>query len=200
MPGATVDATCASTASPIDEVTANRSPKVATAHSMITSAGASSSSAPACRTSSCSSASLRPSVLVPLNARAAVVLAVVIAAPRCPERWAGRSRRASSGRRPAGRRGTPTRHGPPRWGGGSRRRSRGSGRGSPATTRRRSSDCLELAVADLAAQRGVLGTGDPFGEGLLVAALLEESADHVGHVVVQTRAGDLVRAQLHQLG
>src|SRR3712207_8334666 len=41
-----------STASPIDEVTQKRSPNVATAHSRITSAGASSSSAPAWRTRS----------------------------------------------------------------------------------------------------------------------------------------------------
>ena len=39
MPGATVEARWASTASPIDEVTQNRSPNVATAHSMMCSAG-----------------------------------------------------------------------------------------------------------------------------------------------------------------
>ena len=57
-PGATVPARWASTASPIEEVTQKRSPKVATAHSMMCSAGASSSSAPTCCTISRSSATL----------------------------------------------------------------------------------------------------------------------------------------------
>src|SRR3954466_12460270 len=92
-------------------------------------------------------------------------------------------------------RGTPRRRGPPRSVGGSRRRSRGSGTGSPSTPRR-SSDHLQLAVADLAAQRGVVGPGHPLGEGLLVAALVEERADHVADVVVEPRAGDLVGTEL----
>ena len=73
MPGATFEARWASTASPIEEVIANRSPNVATAHSMITSAGASSSSAPTWETSSRSSSGVRPSVWVPLKSRAARV-------------------------------------------------------------------------------------------------------------------------------
>ncbi len=63
----------------MEEVIAKRSPKVATAHSMIDSAGASSSSAPTCETSSRSSSGERPSVWVPLNERAALVVAVLIA-------------------------------------------------------------------------------------------------------------------------
>ena len=81
MPGATVEARWASTASPIDEVTQNRSPKVATAHSMMCSAGASSSSAPTCDTSSRSSSGERPSVWVPRLAWASRVVAAVIGYP-----------------------------------------------------------------------------------------------------------------------
>src|SRR6476620_7779404 len=77
MPGATFEARWASTASPIEDVIANRSPKVATAHSMITSAGASSSSAPTWETSSRSSSGVRPSVWVPLKSRAACVDALM---------------------------------------------------------------------------------------------------------------------------
>ena len=68
----------ASTASPIDEVTQKRSPKVATAHSMIVSAGASSSSAPQCDTSSRSSSGVRPSVVVARLLRAVIVVAAVM--------------------------------------------------------------------------------------------------------------------------
>ena len=65
MPGTTRDATWASTASPIEEVRQNRSPNVAAAHSMMSSAGASSSSAPQWETSSRSSSGDRPAVSVP---------------------------------------------------------------------------------------------------------------------------------------
>ena len=47
-----------------------RLPNVATAHSTMSSAGASSSSAPTWETSSRSSSGLRPSVWVPLKLRA----------------------------------------------------------------------------------------------------------------------------------
>ncbi len=50
-----------------------RSPKVAAAHSMMTSAGASSNSAPQWDTSSRSSSGERPSVRVPRKLRALVV-------------------------------------------------------------------------------------------------------------------------------
>ncbi len=65
MPGTTLDARSASTASPIEEVMQNRSPNVAAAHSMMCSAGASSSSAPQWDTSSRSSSGERPSVWMP---------------------------------------------------------------------------------------------------------------------------------------
>ena len=84
MPGATREATCASTASAIEEVMQKRSPKVATAHSMMTSAGASSSSAPTWETRSLSSALVRPAVVVPRKLRAAIVVAVVMTPPSCP--------------------------------------------------------------------------------------------------------------------
>jgi hypothetical protein len=70
-PGATFETRCARTASPIEEVTQKREPKVATAHSTMFSAGASSSSAPTWKTMSLSSAVLRPSVVEPRAARAA---------------------------------------------------------------------------------------------------------------------------------
>ena len=56
----------------------NRSPNVATAHSMMFSAGASSSSAPQCETSSRSSSGERPSVSVPRESRAVRVVAAVM--------------------------------------------------------------------------------------------------------------------------
>mgnify|MGYP003351746347 CR=1 FL=1 len=65
MPGTTFEARCASTASPIEEVTQKRSPKVAAAHSMMVSAGASSSSAPQWDTRSRNSSGERPAVSVP---------------------------------------------------------------------------------------------------------------------------------------
>ena len=81
MPGTTLEARCASTASPIDDVMQNRSPNVATAHSMIVSAGASSSSAPQCDTSSRSSSGERPAVSMPREARAVSVVAAVMTGP-----------------------------------------------------------------------------------------------------------------------
>ena len=81
MPGATFAARWASTASPIEEVMQKRSPKVATAHSMMCSAGASSSSAPTWETSSRSSSLLRPSVWVPRKSRARLVVAAVMTVP-----------------------------------------------------------------------------------------------------------------------
>ena len=56
----------------------NRSPNVATAHSMMFSAGASSSSAPTWDTRSRSSSGLRPAVWVPRKSRACWVVSVVI--------------------------------------------------------------------------------------------------------------------------
>ena len=64
-PGAPARRGGASTASAIEDVTQKRSPKVATAHSMMSSAGASSSSAPTWETSSSSSSGLRPTVSEP---------------------------------------------------------------------------------------------------------------------------------------
>ena len=61
----------------------NRSPKVATAHSMMFSAGASSSSAPTWETSSRSSSGVRPSVWVPLKSRAAWVERLIGHLLRC---------------------------------------------------------------------------------------------------------------------
>ena len=71
----------ASTASPIDEVTQKRSPNVAAAHSMMSVAGASSSSAPQCETSSRSSSGLRPSVAMPRDLRAVAVVALIRGLP-----------------------------------------------------------------------------------------------------------------------
>ena len=76
MPGTTFCATWASTASPIEEVMQNRSPNVAAAHSMIVSAGASSSSAPQCDTRSRNSSEERPAVVEPRKARAELVVSV----------------------------------------------------------------------------------------------------------------------------
>ena len=78
MPGTTLEARSASTASPIDDVMQNRSPNVAAAHSMMSSAGASSSSAPQCETSSRSSSGERPSVSIPRDSRAVRVVAAVM--------------------------------------------------------------------------------------------------------------------------
>src|SRR3954449_9996103 len=59
-----------------------------------------------------------------------------------------------------------------------------------------SSDGLELAGPDLAAERGLVGAGHPGGEGLAVVPLVEERLDHVGDVVVQAGAGHLVGTEL----
>src|SRR3954470_3389531 len=107
MPGATRAARCARTASLIDEVTQKRLPKVSTAHSMMLSAGASSSSGPTTRAVSRSSSALT-TVIEPLRSQS------------------GAADRRTSPRRRAGTPGTPMRRVSRRAGRAARHRSRGS--------------------------------------------------------------------------
>src|SRR3954454_2227174 len=186
MPGTTFEATSASTASPIDEVTQNRSPNVAAAHSMMVAAGASSSSAPQWDTSSRSSSGERPSVSIPREARALRVVAAVMT-DHYPK--AARDR-ASSARTPAGSRGTPTTRGTRRAATGPARRSRGSAGGRPARSYECRLECL------LAAQQLLVGADHPGRERLAICPIRQEVADDDGHVVVQPLARHLVGAEL----
>src|SRR4051795_13307837 len=186
MPGTTLDARCARTASPIDDVTQKRSPKVAAAHSTMVSAGASSSSAPQWDTSSRSSSGERPSVSIPREARALRVVAAVMT-DHYPK---GARDPASSARTPSGSRGTPTIRGSRRAATGPARRSRGSAGG----TRARSYECRLEGL--LAAQQLLVGADHPGRERLAGCPVGQVVADHHGHVVVQPLARHLVGAEL----
>src|SRR4051794_15333336 len=188
----------ASTASPIEEVTQNRAPNVATAHSMMSSAGASSSSAPQCETSSRSSSGDRPAVCVPRLFRALMVVAAVMRHLR----WAAAGRSASARTR-AGTRGSPSSRGErrprrtrtrPRADAGPPRRSTGSGRARRARSRGTTHQGgLERL---LAADQVLVGAQDPRRERLPVLAVSEVVGDQRADVVVEAGAGDLVGPQL----
>src|SRR3954447_17722915 len=165
-----------------------RAPNVATAHSMMSSAGASSSSAPTWETIALSSSVLRPSVSEPRRARAASVVGAVMTAT-LPAADGTAARSSTAGTR-AGTTGTPRRRGrrpavlrhrratQGHAARGSRPRSRGSGTARPARSQ------VRLRLEDLlAAQQDLVGADGPGGEALTDGA--------VGQVVLHDR-GDVV--------
>src|SRR5690625_2748923 len=170
IPGATFDAMSMSTASAIDEVTQNRAPKVSTAHSTITEAGASSSSAPATVAMSRSSSALRRSTSTSVTVMSSRLLGGCSA-------LAGRRNEV---RKPSGKRGIPIRRACRRAVEGLRRRSTGSGTGSTWSS----------------SQHLLVGAGDPGGERLAVRTLVEIPTNETFDVVGEVDGGELVRPEL----
>ena len=159
---------------------------------MMSSAGASSSSAPTCETISRSSSVLRPRS-PSRGQRGQLVVADVIDVRLPGGRIMADHRQLE---RPQARAafpravpGSPRRT---RAATGSRPRSRGSGREGALDMGR--SPAVE--PVSLAAQQLLVGAGHPGGERLAVLAVVEVGADHVGDVVGEAGAGDLVGAQL----
>src|SRR5882757_8446454 len=173
MPGLTVDARCATTASAIEEVTARRSPKTFAAHRMISVAGASSSSRPAHNASASVPEARRASRLragADPGATLGSTTALVNLTP--PSRETSTRMHADNFRTTTDH-GAPAAAGPPL-------RSMGSGKERPVRSR-------EICL---------VGPRGPRGEGFLALALRQESVQHPLDVVLELRGGDLEPAHL----
>ena len=193
--GATLEARSESPASLVDEVTQKRSPKVATAHSMMSSAGASSSSAPTWKTISLELiGACDPRWSEPRRARAASVLGAVISTPRSGRGHWTRGTQLSDHADNLNAR----RHD---------RHSQGSVTKPLLDLVRKQVLVAAVGAVErhgagahvrerLLAASGSRRRGRPRGEGLAVLAVGEEVVNHDGDVVVQAGAGDLVGAQL----